>query len=321
MTAVEWEREKRWHEEYDEWIRPHHSLVGWCVTNVPFRFGTICFREPIYCEAHVESTQALAEALSIGYQRFFDFQRLEADNARKSRELEEARRLRLSMLPKQLPIHPHVDIAWHMETATEVGGDYYDYILTDDGMLTVVLGDATGHGMAAGVVVTAAKMLFQSFGHQPNMVETFTAISRNFKGLNLKRMGIAMNMVKIKDHTMQVSSAGNPPVLLYRAAANRVEEILIPGLPLGLSDMGRYEQQIFELAPGDTILLMSDGLPERFNSADEEFGYPRVEGLFADVATEEPHEIVQRLIQGGETWANNRLQDDDITLVVLKVKG
>jgi serine phosphatase RsbU (regulator of sigma subunit) len=66
---------------------------------------------------------------------------------------------------------------------------------------------------------------------------------------------------------------------------------------------------------------MSDGLPERLNAADEEYGYPRVEALFAEVATEAPDVIIQRLTAGGETWANGRPQDDDITLVVLKVKG
>ena len=91
--------------------------------------------------------------------------------------------------------------------------------------------------------------------------------------------------------------------------------------PLGYSALAQYEQQTFELAPGDTLLLMSDGLPERLNAADEEYGYPRVEALFAEVATDTPEAIIQRLTQGGEAWAEGRPQDDDITLVVLKVKG
>jgi sigma-B regulation protein RsbU (phosphoserine phosphatase) len=92
-------------------------------------------------------------------------------------------------------------------------------------------------------------------------------------------------------------------------------------LPLGYSAMAQYKQQTFELAPGDTLLLMSDGLPERLNGTDAEYGYPAVEALFADVATETPDTIIQRLTAGGEDWANGRPQDDDITLVVLKVKG
>jgi hypothetical protein len=82
---------------------------------------------------------------------------LEAENVRKTQELEEARNLQLSMLPKELPQLPNLDIAVYMKTATEVGGDYYDFHVGMDGTLTVVLGDATGHGMKAGTMVTICK--------------------------------------------------------------------------------------------------------------------------------------------------------------------
>ncbi len=72
---------------------------------------------------------------------------LQLENDRKTKELEEARQLQLSMLPKTLPQLPHLDIAVYMKTATEVGGDYYDFNVGMDGTLTVVIGDATGHGM------------------------------------------------------------------------------------------------------------------------------------------------------------------------------
>jgi serine phosphatase RsbU (regulator of sigma subunit) len=117
-----------------------------------------------------------------------------------------------------------LDIAWYIETATEVGGDYYDYALADDGTLTLTLGDATGHGMAAGSLIFATKSLFRNLSHQADMAETFTAMSRSLKEMNLQRIGMAMNMVKIKDHTMHVSSAGIPPILLYRAASQTVEK-------------------------------------------------------------------------------------------------
>jgi serine phosphatase RsbU (regulator of sigma subunit) len=298
-----------------------NELLGeWYHYWIPFEFGVVSIREKQPNEYDLGIVQELTDALSFSYLRFIEFQKLEEENTRQAKELEEARQLQLSMLPDKTPTHPHMDIAWHMETASEVGGDYYDYTLADNGTLTLTLGDATGHGMAAGVVVTATKSLFQSLGHQPNMVETFMTMSRHLKGMNLQRIGMAMNMVKLKDGAMQVSSAGIPPLLLYRAATGRVEEILIEGMPLGYSARAQYEQQTFELTPGDTVLMMSDGLPERLNPADEEYGYPRVEALFAEVAAATPGEIIQRLTQGGQEWAASRPQDDDITLVVLKVK-
>ena len=87
---------------------------------------------------------------------------LQLENNRKTKELEEARQLQLSMLPKTIPSLPHLDIAVYMKTATEVGGDYYDFNVGLDGTLTVAIGDATGHGMQAGTIVSMAKALFAS---------------------------------------------------------------------------------------------------------------------------------------------------------------
>ncbi len=238
---------------------------------------------------------------------------------RMERELEEARQMQLSMLPSEKPLLPHIEIAWHMITATEVGGDYYDYALGEDGTLTIILGDATGHGMSAGIMVSATKSLFQNLANEPGITNIFNAMSHSLKNMNLNRMGMALNIVKLTHHTLRISSAGIPPMLLYRAASGQVEEVLIEGMPLGYSASAKYEEQLFALAPGDVVLLMSDGLPERLNEGDEEFFYPRVKALFAEVATAEPEAIVQQLIQGGERWSNGRPQDDDITLVVLKM--
>jgi len=84
---------------------------------------------------------------------------IQAENERKTKELDEARQLQLSMLPKELPNLPNLDIAVYMQTATEVGGDYYDFQVGLDGTLTTIIGDATGHGMKAGTVVTITKRL------------------------------------------------------------------------------------------------------------------------------------------------------------------
>jgi len=98
----------------------------------------------------------------------------EAENERKTKELEEARQLQLSMLPEDLPNLPNLDIAVYMQTATEVGGDYYDFHVGMDGTLTVVVGDATGHGMKAGTMVTATKSLFNILAPNPDILATFS---------------------------------------------------------------------------------------------------------------------------------------------------
>jgi len=109
-------------------------------------------------------------------------------------------------------------------------------------------------------------------------------------------------------------------VLLHRVATGEVGEILLEGMPLGYSTRAQYERREYELAAGDVVLLMSDGLPERLNAADEELGYPRTQALFGEVAGESPQTICERLAQGGAGWAAGRPLDDDVTFVVVKVK-
>ncbi len=103
---------------------------------------------------------------------------IQAENERKTHELEKARRLQLSMLPKKLPRVPHLDIAVHMQTATEVGGDYYDFHVDESGRLTVVIGDATGHGLNAGTLVSVIKGLFVANVSQVDIKTFFEDCSR-----------------------------------------------------------------------------------------------------------------------------------------------
>jgi serine phosphatase RsbU (regulator of sigma subunit) len=226
----------------------------------------------------------------------------------------------MALLPTRLPAHPYLDVAWHMETATEVGGDYYDYSLGPDGTLTLALGDATGHGMQAGMVVTATKSLFKSLADQPAITETFTAMSRSLKGMDLPRLGMAFAIAKIKDYHLTVSSAGMPPVLIYRALSGDIDEVEIPGVPLGFTAQFEYEQRDLDLLVGDVIVLMSDGLPERRNANDDELGYVATQALFRESVDSDPIGICKHMAEGGNTWAAGRPQDDDVTFVVIKVR-
>jgi serine phosphatase RsbU (regulator of sigma subunit) len=262
-------------------------------------------------DERVSEVQRLSEA-NLAQER--------ALRTRLERELGEARKLQISMLPRHRPEMPGTAVAWQMQTATEVGGDYYDYSLADDGTFTMCIGDATGHGMDSGVVVTATKSLFQTFADAPSIADSLKVMSKSLRGMNLPRMGMAMAFLRLQDSTMTVSSAGMPPLMVYRAGTGEVEEVKVSGYPLGLSATAQYEEETFEVSPEDVILMMSDGLPERLNPEEEYFDYDRTRELFGRVASGTPEEIVAAMLQGGNEWAEGRPMDDDITLVVLKAK-
>ena len=208
-----------------------------------------------------------------------------------------------------------------MTTASEVGGDYYDFHEDAAGTLTVALGDATGHGLQAGIVVTAVKSLFLALAPLPDISRIFTTMSGNLKAMRMRRANMAMTILKYHDGRLWVAAAGMPPVLLYRAATGSIEEIEQEGMPLGSSARFQYDaQESFILESGDTMVLMSDGLPERQNGNQEQLGYPRTRELFAVVAEKQPEEICSHLERGGEEWGEGVPQDDDVTFVVLKVR-
>ena len=172
----------------------------------------------------------------------------------------------------------------------------------------------------AGTVVTASKSLFKSHASS-EPVESFQVMSRALKGMELPHLGMAMVMAKLTGNHLQLSSAGMPPALIYRASSGAVEEILLEGIPLGYVTDPEYETHDTELEAGDTVLLMSDGFPERMNGDDEQLDYPRAQELFRESAHLSPDEICQRLTAAGDEWAAGREQDDDVSFVALKMRS
>ncbi len=290
----------------------------------PYAIGTFGFVVTMsvylarnYAGAHEQLLQQELQAREQEVQ-----QRLLAeDNARKTRELEEARRLQLSMLPPCLHNIPGLDICFHMETAAEVGGDYYDYHLGNDGTLTIAVGDATGHGMKAAIMVSVIKTLFITNAAHTDILSFLNQCNASIKQMKMGNLYMALALVRIKGNKLTVSSAGMPPVLIYRKADQRVEEIMLKGPPLGGFSNVSYRKKETELMPGDTVLLMSDGLPELFNENDEMMGYTRVKHIFKDAAPGIPDEIISHLFAEAKRWRNKKAQDDDMTFGALKIKS
>ena len=246
---------------------------------------------------------------------------LQAENERQTKELEDARLLQLSMLPKEVPDFPGYDIAVYMKTATEVGGDYYDFSAAPDGALSVAFGDATGHGMQAGTIVTLMKGLFLSDASRFDIQVFFNHCSRAIKEIRLGRLFMAFTLVRLRGKNLSFSSAGMPPLFLYRQNDGSMEEILLKGMPLGAMKNFPYVLHEADLLPGDAVLLLTDGLPEQKDAAGEMFDYARVQSAFADSAGGSTQEIIGRLVQEAERWLNGASPDDDITLLVIKKKA
>jgi len=126
--------------------------------------------------------------------------------------------------------------------------------------------------------------------------------------------------VRLRGNSLYLSSAGMPPVFIFRKRDGSIEEVLLKGMPLGAMKNFPYLLHEASLERGDTLLLMTDGLPEQKNAAEEMFDYERVQKVFAEVATRTPDEIIDHLAQAGEAWMGGAVQDDDVTLMVVRMK-
>ena len=129
---------------------------------------------------------------------------------------------------------------------------------------------------------------------------------------------MAFTLVRVRGNSISLSSAGMPPAYLHRKADGSIEEILLKGMPLGAMKNFPYLLHQTEMLPGDTLLLLTDGLPEQKNTQEEMFDYARVEQVFRQHVTEPPDEIITRLVREGESWMGEAHQEDDITLMVIK---
>jgi len=245
---------------------------------------------------------------------------LEADNIRKTKELEEARELQLSLLPKSVPELPHLDIAVFMKTATEVGGDYYDFQVSNNRTLTVAIGDATGHGMKAGNMVISIKSLFSDMPVDMSIPDFFNKCTDIIKRMNMKQLYMGLTIMRVQDQRIVISSAGMPPAYIYRVGSNEIEEITLKGMPIGAANNFEYQQVEKELSAGDTILLMSDGFPELFNESNEILDYQKTVVYFKEVAHKSPNEIIEHLKTVADQWRGKRKINDDMTFVVLKFR-
>jgi serine phosphatase RsbU (regulator of sigma subunit) len=262
-------------------------------------------------------------------------QLLEAEYRRKSHELEEARQFQLSLLPQELPSHPTFDLAVHMRTATEVGGDYYDFHLDDDGTLLAVIGDATGHGARAGTMVTVVKSLFSSFpavgggdggggdggeDDGDDLARFLAEANRTVRRMRLERMAMALTVLRLRHRRLTLATAGTPPALVYRRGRGAVEELEATGMPLGGLDFP-YRQQHLDLAAGDRVLLTTDGFPELLDADGEPLGYRRARELFAAAAPRESAgEVLAELAAAVVERTGGQPPDDDVTFVLIEVR-
>ena len=245
-------------------------------------------------------------------------------------ELRVASRIQLALLPRKDPVVPGLEISGRMITAKEVGGDYYDYMRppaepgqsSDD--LFVAIGDVSGKGVPAGLVMVMARSVLRSLASSWDAPpgELMTEVNRILKP-DLKP-GMFMSMLLGRYFTdsgrFLLCGCGHERPLVFRAAGRDVQAYDAGGIVLGVvPDIGAMLNDIeIELAVGDQLLLYTDGVTEAMSEDGQQFGIQRVMQLFSRYGDRSPSELIDIILRDIEKHRGKAEVNDDITLIALR---
>jgi len=260
---------------------------------------------------------------NMGLSELLRRQRLEQEIAERERveqELQVARSIQLASLPKEVPQLEGWQISPYYQPAREVGGDFFDFYLLSGGRLGLVVGDATGKGVPAALVMSTTCGMLQAVSEALDSISPGEVLERVNETL-LSRIPQNMfvtcfyGILDPKSATFTYANAGHDLPYLWHGGA--AEELRARGMPLGLMPGMSYEEKEMMLEPTDSALLYTDGLVEAHDPQGEMFGFPRLKALVAEYGEERSlgEALLEELYSFvGEGWE----QEDDITLLTLR---
>ena len=232
-------------------------------------------------------------------------------------ELEVARELQRDLLPPHPPVIQGWDFAFSYRTANTIGGDYYDFIPLEDGRVAVVIGDASGHGIAAGLlmaIASSALKLAIDLDPSPASVAGFVNRALCRSGGNRSFMTMFYGLLDPQTGRMDYVSVGHPYPMLRRANGD-VLELGEGGLPLGIREHLESPIGWVEVERGDQLLLFTDGIAETIDPTGADFGYDRIRRALA--LSGSTTAIHDRIVRDMMNFQGDAVAHDDRSLVVI----
>jgi sigma-B regulation protein RsbU (phosphoserine phosphatase) len=235
-------------------------------------------------------------------------------------ELVLARELQADLIPKQLPADPAFDLGAYNRIANMVGGDVYDFVPLSDGRLAVLFGDASGHGMAAGLVMAVAHAGFRTqLDADPSPTAMIATLNRLlYRAGGSRSFFSCVYLLFSRDGRFSVTVAGHPPVLKVDVRGAVRGRFGKGSYPLGIKPTLSWETETGTLAPGEILLLHSDGLTEARNEQDIEFGDERLEGVIRLHASGSASNLTTALATELSSFCGRVAPEDDVSIAVIK---
>jgi sigma-B regulation protein RsbU (phosphoserine phosphatase) len=237
-------------------------------------------------------------------------------------DMERAYEIQMSMLPQQDLKHEGIHLSGYCQPADNVGGDYYDYFVLPDGRIGVLIGDVTGHGFYAGLVVAMARSCRTTQTNiNPEVEPVMSAINQivQITGPDWLFMTVCYVLIDPINHTYSYANGGHHFPFHYHAASKEAHPLESTGTLLGILPDMAYPAVERTWASGDLLVLYSDGITEAENAQGELFGEAKLQQLIHAHAHLSPPDLKHTIIQAVEAFCQGVPQRDDVTLVVGKL--
>lgn len=248
-----------------------------------------------------------------------------ANRERVHRELEIARQVQQSFLPGSTPLLDGLELAAGCQPASEVGGDYYEFLPMAGRQLALAIGDVSGKGIQAAFYMTLIKGFTQSLSESGVTPNAFLCRINQLFYRNAKRgtfISMIYGIVDADTGRLRLSRAGHNPAMVYRKHTGAVTLLKEGGMALGLVNDSRFEQFLQEvelnLSVGDMVFLYTDGYTEAMNPAKELFGEERLAGVIMAHANEPLRGILDHINRAVSDFTKGAHQSDDMTIMALR---
>jgi phosphoserine phosphatase RsbU/P len=242
------------------------------------------------------------------------------------RELDTARHIQSSILPRELPAQAGLDLAARYIPMTAVAGDFYDFLIVDEKRTGVLIADVSGHGMPAALIASMLKIaLAAQKAHAADPARVLAELNSILCGkFEDHYVTAAYALIDTETRTLTCAGAGHPPLLLRERLTGQVRPILENGLFLGFFPHASYTAIEVPFREGDSLLLYTDGVTDMTGASDEPFGQERLSGVLGanpDLAASAFADTLVACLDGFSGRASGREPDDDVTFVVVRFGG
>jgi sigma-B regulation protein RsbU (phosphoserine phosphatase) len=277
-------------------------------------------REDAFHEGHLELLVAFASHAAVAVERA-RLTRALLERRRLEKELAIAREIQLSFLPKAAPEIPGFDLAGAARPHAEVGGDYFDFIRVSETRLGLAIADSSGKGIPAALLMAGFRM---SLLAEIRNEFAIRAVMRKVNSLlhesteRDKFVTAFYGVLDVKNRALIFTNAGHDPPILLRASG-AIEHLVDGGVALGVLPDAHYEERPIALSTGDVLLFYTDGVSEAEAPGGEQYGQRRLEQRLVRLRDRSAREILDGVVEEVLAWTGERGQNDDLTLMVVKV--